>query len=164
MTATTDRIEKQILLHHSRVRVWQAISDSTHFSKWIGLCDHGEFLPGEIFTAKMAPTRFNADFAALQAPYSGLPVRMTIERMEPMSVFAFRFHPFAIDRNFDYSREPMNLVTFTLEQTEQAPAGILLTITESGFDRIPAERRATAYPVNERGWSLAIKAIEAYLL
>ena len=39
----------------------------------------------------------------------------------------------------------------------------LLTVTESGFDRIPIARRAEALRGNDRGWSGQMKAIEEYL-
>lgn len=46
---------------------------------------------------------------------------------------------------------------------DDATGGIVLTITESGFDRIPLARRTKAFAGNERGWSAQVKLIEAYL-
>jgi len=160
MTSQTDRIQKTIVLKCSLQEVWRAISEARQFSAWIGLSDHSEFAPGALFTAKMAPTKFNAEFARLQEPYDGLQVKMTIDRIQPPCLFSFRFHPFAIDPNADYSKEPMNQVTFELKEV---PSGTTVTITETGFDRIPVERRAVAYEVNERAWGLATKALESYL-
>jgi hypothetical protein len=40
----------------------------------------------------------------------------------------------------------------------------MLTVTESGFDQIPLERRAKAFSANEGGWSMQVKLIEAYLV
>jgi hypothetical protein len=39
----------------------------------------------------------------------------------------------------------------------------LLTVTESGFDGIPLERRAKAFKANEGGWSKQMGLIEKYL-
>jgi len=61
----------------------------------------------------------------------------------------------------DYSQEPSRLVVFTLEE---ADGGILLTVSESGFDRIPLDRRAKAFTANEQGWGMQVKLIEAYLV
>jgi isopenicillin-N N-acyltransferase-like protein len=160
MTSQTDRIEKKIILPCPLERVWSAISEARQFGTWMGLSDHGEFVKGTVFTAKMAPTKFNAEFAELQEPYDRLPVKMTIDRIEPPFVFSFHFHPFAIDPNADYSKEPMNQVVFELKEV---PAGTTVTMTEMGFDRIPLERRAVAYDVNNRAWGLALKALESYL-
>jgi uncharacterized protein YndB with AHSA1/START domain len=160
-TSPSDRIETTLVLPHSREKVWRAISEAQLFGEWIGLCDHGEFACGEWFTAKMAPTRFSAEFAKLQEPHRGLPVKMWIARIDPMAVFCFRFHPFAVDPHLDYSHEPMNEVAFVLQDS---PDGTRVTITESGFDQIPPDRRAQAYAINERGWSLATQALESYLI
>jgi len=74
--------------------------------------------------------------------------------MEPERLFSFRWHPFAIDRGVDYSAEPATLVAFALEEKAD---GVLLTVTESGFDRIPLDRRAKAFTANDQGWSMMVK-------
>jgi len=60
----------------------------------------------------------------------------------------------------DYSHEPTTLVAFTLEEVAD---GILLTVTESGFDRIPLARRAQAFSANEQGWTMVVTLIEKHL-
>jgi len=102
----------------------------------------------------------NPEVAKAQKKYEGLPFEITIEQMEPQRLFSFRWHPGAVDPAIDYSREPTTLVVFALEQV---PDGILLTLTESGFDGIPLERRAKAFASNEQGWSIQMTLIEAYL-
>jgi uncharacterized protein YndB with AHSA1/START domain len=70
------------------------------------------------------------------------------------------WHPSAVDRAVDYAAEPMTLVEFHLQD---APEGTLLTITESGFDRLPLERRAQAFTSNEGGWTHQLRLIARYL-
>ena len=77
-----------------------------------------------------------------------------------MRLFSFRWHPFAMEKDVDYSKEPTTLVAFELEE---APGGTMLKVTESGFDRIPLERRAKAFAANEGGWTAQMKLIEKYL-
>jgi hypothetical protein len=48
-------------------------------------------------------------------------------------------------------------------ELEEAPGGISLTITESGFDQIPLERRTEAFTSNEQGWTEQTKLIQKYL-
>ena len=84
----------------------------------------------------------------------------SVDRIEPMRLVSFRWHPFAIDPKVDYSSEPTTLITFELEEVS---GGTKLVITESGFDRIPLERRAKAFTANEQGWTEQIKLIEKYL-
>jgi len=162
MNATsTDRIEKQILLKAPLDRVWRAISDSKEFGTWFGMRFNGPFSPGARMSGVIVPTKVNPDVANAQKKYEGIPFEITIEQMEPERLFSFRWHPGAVDPNVDYSVEPTTLVVFALEQT---PDGVMLKLTESGFDRIPLERRAKAFASNEQGWSIQMTLIEAYLV
>ncbi len=84
----------------------------------------------------------------------------TSERMEPGRLLSWRWHPAPIDADVDYSAESTTLVVFELEEV----AGrTMLTVVESGFDRIPLARRADAYRMNDEGWSLQMKSIEQHL-
>lgn len=65
-----------------------------------------------------------------------------------------------MEEGVDYSKEPTTLIEFVLEE---APGGILLKISESGFDQIPLERRAKAFKANEGGWEMQTRLIEKYL-
>jgi uncharacterized protein YndB with AHSA1/START domain len=85
---------------------------------------------------------------------------ITIERIEPEKLFSFRWHPFAIDPKIDYSKEPATLVEFALKEV---PGGVMLTVTESGFEGIPLSRRADAFKANEGGWAHQMTLIEKYL-
>ena len=109
----------------------------------------------------IVPTAVNATVAEAQKPYEGIPFEITIEKMEPERLFSFRWHPGAVDPGIDYSAEPTTLVVFELEPQAE---GVLLTVTESGFDRIPLERRLKAFTANEQGWSMVVKLIEEYLV
>lgn len=160
MTTSTDRIEKKILLKDPRERVWQAVSDSGRFGTWFGVAFDGPFAEGKRLTGKIVPTKVDDEVAAMQRPYAGTPFEWMVERIEPMQRISFRWHPFAIKKDIDYSNEPMTLIVFELEE---ASGGILLTVTESGFDRIPRARRAEAFAANEGGWTKQMTLIEKYL-
>jgi uncharacterized protein YndB with AHSA1/START domain len=157
----TDRIEKKILLRAPRKRVWRALSDSTEFGTWFGVKFDGPFAPGASMRGVIVPTAVNAEVAKAQKPYEGMPFEITIERMEPEQVFSFRWHPFAVESGVDYSSEPTTLVVFALEEVAD---GVMLTVTESGFDGIPLARRAKAFTANEQGWGMVVKLIEEYLV
>jgi uncharacterized protein YndB with AHSA1/START domain len=157
---STDRIEKKILLQAPRERVWRAISDSKQFGSWFGVEFDGAFSEGARLNGKIAPTTVDANVAEMQKPYAGMPFEFVVGRIEPMRRISFRWHPFAVEPDIDYSNEPMTLIVFELEEV---PGGTLLSITESGFDRIPLERRAKAFESNEGGWEMQTKLIEKYL-
>jgi uncharacterized protein YndB with AHSA1/START domain len=160
MVTDTDRIEKKVLLKAPRERVWRAISDSREFGTWFGVLLDGPFVAGAGMTGKIVPTTVDPEVARLQQPHAGKALIISVDRIEPMRLFSFRWHPGAIDPNLDYSNEPTVLVEFVLEE---APGGTMLTITESGFDRIPLKRRAKAFAGNDAGWSHQAKLIEKFL-
>ena len=83
---------------------------------------------------------------------------MSTNRIE--NRFSFRWHPGAEEAGPDAPADQMTTVEFELTD---APGGVLLTISESGFDRIPLERRAKAFADNEGGWEMQIRLIEKYL-
>jgi len=157
----TDRIEKKILLHAPRKRVWRALADSTEFGSWFGMKFDGPFEPGARKRGVIVPTIADAEVANAQKKYEGTPCEITIEQMEPERLFSFRWHPFAIEPGIDYSAEPTTLIVFTLEEVAN---GVVLTVSESGFDQIPLARRAKAFTANEQGWGMMVKVIEKYLV
>ncbi len=157
---STDRIEKKILLRAPRKRVWRALSDSAEFGTWFGMKFDGSFTPGARVRGVISPTKVDAEVGQAQKQYEGFPFEITIEQMEAERLLSFRWHPSAVDRKVDYSAEPTTLVSFAMED---AAGGVMLTVTESGFDRIPLERRAKAFSSNERGWSMMVKVIEKYV-
>jgi uncharacterized protein YndB with AHSA1/START domain len=156
-----DRIEKKTLLRATRKRVWRALSDSAEFGSWFGVKFDGPFVSGVGIRGVIVPTTVNAEVASAQKQYEGMPFEITIEQMEPERMLSFRWHPYAVERSVDYSVEPTTLVVFILEEV---PNGVMLTVTESGFDRIPLSRRAKAFTANEQGWGMVTKLMEEYLL
>jgi uncharacterized protein YndB with AHSA1/START domain len=161
MPVSTDRIEKTIVLRAPRERVWRAISDAREFGSWFGVAFETGFAPGARMKGTVVPTTVDAEVAKMQEPYAGTQFEFSVERVEPMRLFSFRWHPFAIDPTVDYSSEPTTLVTFELEDI---PDGTLLRITESGFDRVPLARRVEAFEANEEGWTAQARLIEKYLI
>jgi uncharacterized protein YndB with AHSA1/START domain len=160
MAANTDRIEKKVLLRAPHERVWRAISDSRQFGSWFGVKFDGPFTAGTRLTGTIVGTTVDAEIAKAQKPHEGTAFEFSIDRIEPMRLFSFRWHPFAVEPGVDYSKEPTTLVVFELEEVA---GGTMLTVSESGFDQIPLERRAKAFAANEQGWAMQAKLIEKYL-
>ena len=148
MTAS-DRIQKQVFLKATQTRVWRAIATPAEFGVWFGVKLDAEFVPGHIVRGK-----FN------NPKYAALTWEMLIDRMEPERLFAFRWHPYAIDLKADYSQEEHTLVVFELQAVE---GGTELTVTESGFDKVPLARRAEAFRMNEMGWGMQMENVKAHV-
>ena len=155
--SSTDRIQKKVHLRAPRNRVWKAISDSKQFGSWFGMKVEGPFTANTTVKATIVPTTVDPEVAKEQKAFEGMPFELYIERVEPERLFTFRWHPGAAQPK---PEDPTTLVCFELED---AADGILLTVTESGFDRIPLARRAKAFADNEGGWAAQMKLIEKYL-
>ena len=136
---TTDRIEKRFQVSANRSRVWRAISDAEEFGSWFGMKLDRPFAPGATTIGRITIPK-----------YDHVTVEIVVEKVEPEGYLSYRWHPYAVDPAVDYTPEPMTLVEFRLEET---PGGTAVTITESGFDRLPASRRAEAFRMNESGWA-----------
>ena len=146
---TTDTITKKAHLRAPRSRVWRALTNPQEFGAWFGVRLAGTFAPG----------------ARLRGPithkgYEHLTMEIAIERIEPERLLSWRWHPGAVDASADYAAEPTTLVTFELEEVD---GGTMLTVVESGFDRLPAARRAEAFRMNEGGWAQQMESIGRYV-
>jgi uncharacterized protein YndB with AHSA1/START domain len=147
--SSTDRIEKEIVLKAPRPKVWRALSDAAQFGAWFGCKLEGAFAAGATMRGHMT-----------HAGYEHMTMELFVERIEPESYFSYRWHPYAVDPKDDYSDEPTTRVEFHLAD---APGGTRLHIVESGFDRVPAARRAEAFRMNTHGWEMQAKSIERYV-
>jgi uncharacterized protein YndB with AHSA1/START domain len=154
---TSDRIQKTVTLRAPKGRVWRAISNPKDFGAWFGASLAGSFVPGTKVSGKITPTTVDASVAAEQAPYAGMPIELLIERVEPDRLVQFRWHPYPV------GPEEAELTTQVSFQLEDDPEGVVLTITESGFERLPAPRSAEAYAGNERGWEKQTELIRKYV-
>lgn len=145
----SDRIEKRLELNAPVSRVWRALTDYHEFGNWFRVKLDGPFVPGQV-------SRGHITYPG----YEHVKWEAVVQAMEPETLFSYTWHPCAVDPNIDYSQEPSTLVEFRLEQT---PKGTLLTVVESGFDKIPRNRRDEAFRRNEGGWSEQMKNIEKHV-
>ena len=149
----SDRIEKRIELRAPLSRVWRALTDYREFGEWFRVKLDGPFVPGKVSRGQITYPGF--EHVKWEA---------VVEKMEPERLFSFTWpHPKSLEKADDppdYSKEPSTLVEFRLEKTAK---GTLLTVTESGFDKLPLDRRLEAFRRNEGGWAEQAKNIEAYL-
>ena len=146
---TADRIEKKILIRATRSRVWRALTDYEEFGTWFRAKLESAFVVGKRVAGRIT-----------HPGYEHVKFDVIVEKIEPEKLFSLRWHPHAVDPKVDYSKEPMTLVEFRLED---APGGTQLTVVESGFDKIPANRRDEAFRMNSGGWEAQLKNIQGHV-
>jgi uncharacterized protein YndB with AHSA1/START domain len=147
---SSDRIERKILLKAPRSQVWRALANAEAFGQWFGVALEGKrFVAGERTQGQIT-----------YPGYEHLIWDVAVERVEPERVFSFRWHPYAIEPEVDYSQESETRVQFELEDMD---GGTLLKVVESGFNNIPEARRLKAFRMDSRGWDEQMANIEAFL-
>lgn len=141
-------IEKQIEVKAPVSKVWEALTDSKQFGQWF----KAEFK--DPFTAGKTIIGMNT--------YPGYEMEMKfyVKDIKPETYFSYAWHPFPMDKTFDYSKEEPTLVEFFLEPTK---AGTLLKVKESGFNKITASRRAEAFKMHTGGWEEQLRNIKGYV-
>jgi len=144
-----NRIEKRIELKAPVSRVWRALTDHREFGEWFRVKLEGPFVPGELSLGHIT-----------YPGYEHLKWEAIVQKIEPEQLFSFTWHPYGIDPKVDYSQETPTLVEFRLEKSA---TGTLLVVTESGFDKIPSDRRAEAFRMNDGGWAEQMKNIETHV-
>ncbi|MFZ0962393.1 MAG: SRPBCC family protein [Terriglobia bacterium] len=146
---TNDRIEKHMELRAPVPRVWRALADYREFGEWFRVKLDAPFVPGQKSCGQIT-----------YPGYEHLKWEIVVQKMEPERLFSFTWHPYAIDPKIDYSQETPTLVEF---RVEKSASGTLLTLTESGFDKIPSHRRLEALRMNDGGWTEQMKNIKHHV-
>ncbi|HKR81670.1 MAG TPA: SRPBCC family protein [Candidatus Saccharimonadales bacterium] len=164
-----DKIEKHVMLHAPVSRVWQVVADAEEFGQWFGVKLDGDFKAGQTVTGTFEnlDEELIAEYqksrgmqpSAIKLP-SAHTVFCTVERIEPETYFSFRWIPYGIDAAVDPQNEPTTLVEFRLEE---APEGTHLTVTESGFEKVPEQRRERAFLMNSDGWAQQLQNIQKHV-
>jgi uncharacterized protein YndB with AHSA1/START domain len=142
-------IKKQIEIAAPVSRVWRALTDSRQFGEWFLVRMDGPFVAGQSVGGQIT-----------HPGYEHIRMEIVIQSIEPETLFSYTWHPYAIDPKTDFSQEEPTLVEFRLQATA---TGTLLTVTESGFEKIPAARRDEAFRKNDGGWAQQVRNIEAYV-
>ncbi len=146
---TAHQIERSVDLGAPVSRVWRALTDHREFGAWFGVRLDQPFRPGEVSRGKLT-----------LKGYEHVELKATVEQIEPERLFAFRWHPYAVEPGVDYDAETPTRVEFRLEPSA---AGTRLTVTESGFERLPEHRRDLAFRMNDGGWAQQLEKIRAYV-
>ncbi len=145
----TDRIEKSIDIAAPPERVWRALTDFEEFGAWFRVRLDGPFVVGELSSGQIT-----------YPGYEHVKWQARVVAMEAPTLFAFTWHPYAVDPDQDYSAEPQIRVEFRLEPASE---GTRLTVVESGFDALPADRRDEALRSNTDGWEEQMRNVKAHV-
>ena len=143
----TNDIVKSIEIAAPPDRVWAALVDRGEFGAWFRARFDGPFKEGRRIGARMTIPGFE-----------DVPWHVTVREIVPERRFAFSW-PHMDDDNRSLG-EAETTVAFELEPTE---GGTRVTVTESGFDALPAGARADARRRNEGGWEIQVRNLAQHV-
>jgi len=147
-----NKIERKTLIRAPRSRVWRALTTVPEFCKWFSAQTRAAaFQPG---------VRVDLVSTYGSGECDKQTFLMDIVDVVPEHRFSWRWHPGSIKPGEDISAEPMTLVEFSLED---AAGGTLVTVVETGFERLFADRPSRVFKQNEDGWEIQMAALERYL-
>lgn len=147
------QVQRSVSIRAPRSRVWSALSEIGQFCKWFSA---EPFDPGAVF----APGARVRMLSTHEGPCYKQEFSVDIVDMVPERTLSWRWHPGVQVPGEDLTDEPTTLVEFHLED---AADGTLVTVVESGFDRIFANRRARVFEENDGGWKFQMASLERYL-
>jgi uncharacterized protein YndB with AHSA1/START domain len=142
-------IENQIEIQAPIGMVWDALTNASKFGQWFKVSLESDFIAGQ--TTK--GTNLSKGFE--------MKIEFFIKEIKPKTYFSYKWHPYPMDQTFDYSKEEPTLVEFFLEPNQ---AGTLLKVRESGFNKVNASRRATAFKMHTGGWEAQLNNVKGFVL
>jgi uncharacterized protein YndB with AHSA1/START domain len=142
------RIERSALIRAPRARVWRAIADVAEFSTWFLVNADGPFTPG----ARVHMVTTHPD-------YAGLGFDIVVGDVVPEERLSWKWQPGVTDEDTDLANEPWTQVEFHLADED---GGTRVTLTESGFEQLPAARRTRVFHEQEQGWEEQLRNVSRY--
>jgi uncharacterized protein YndB with AHSA1/START domain len=134
-----DEVRRELVVEAPPERVWRAITQAEELVRWFpDKIAEVDLRPGGAIRIEWRDGEFDDG---------------TIDVVEKPSRLAFRWHGAGFD-------SPETLVEFTLEAVA---GGTRIVVVESGFSRVRAEKRATAWQDNDGGWAKELGELKAYL-
>lgn len=146
----SDSIERMVELNAPIEKVWKALTDYKEFGTWFRLNLHGPFQTGKVTTGEVT-----------YPGYEGLPFWARVELIEEPNRFSFVW-PFdeTVAPDDPDIQNKVTLVEFTLEPRGK---GTRVSVRESGFDKLPENKRLQVFRDNKSGWDAQMENIKSYV-
>jgi len=143
----SDTIEREITISAPLERVWDLITQPEHVGAWFG--DAGaeiDLRPGGALTLRWE------EYGTVHG---------RIERLEPMTLFSYRWAPYKDPGGDEPVDGNSTLIEFMLSETGE---GTRLRVVESGFSSLDAtpERQQELRQGNVDGWAIELGHLEEH--
>lgn len=144
ITTSENEITAKFTTRASAQRVWASLTTKDGWEAWFSDRVESDFVVG----------------SPLEMYFEGEgTVTATVTEREELKCFAYRWHPGESGEKLAMHPDEQTTVRFTLVEIN---GQVELTMTEFGFERIPADRRPKAFADNQGGWKYMIEQFEAW--
>ena len=143
-------IEESIKIEVGISKIWQALVDYKKFEVWFDVKLNSPFIIGKRISGYSTAAKFK-----------DIRLEFVVKEIKFEKLFSYKWHPYAINPEVDYSKEESTLVEFELKELPFKKVSLL--VRESGFENLPEYRKVEAYNANSDGWRKQLKNIELYL-
>lgn len=137
-----DKIERQITINASKEQVYNAIADPSQITSW--------------FPDGIEGTLEEGDEPVLNFGEHGK-TQILVVATKPHDYFAYRWVPGGNQFTGDIKEAKTTLVEFKLTETDGTTT---LTMTESGFTKLPVEMAEPSFKQNTDGWVYMLGRLE----
>jgi uncharacterized protein YndB with AHSA1/START domain len=141
-TKATFAVERSIRIEAPCERVWQALTDPEQLEKW--------FSPGT--QHGLTALEVGGRFFVRDAETGTEKYAQVIDGIDPLHRLVLRSMP-----------EPPATVDITTYTLQEEQGGIRLTITNSGYELVPAEIRGNAMEQNAFGFGMVLENLKAHI-
>lgn len=148
----TDSIIRSVDIAAPVEKVWDALTDYKKFGTWFRVALDQPFVVGGASTGHMT-----------YPGYEDFRWEARVVAIEPMTRFAYEWPATGGDKALMDSGAPVPEWTLCEFLLEPIATGTRLTVTESGFDKVPEPRRSSVMRSNEGGWTQQVKNISDYV-
>ena len=140
-----DIIKREITINATKERIYEAIANPEQVVLWFPETLEGDYKPGD------RPIFGFGEHGKNQ---------VYIVEAKPYEYFAYRWVPGANHFLGDVLTVPNTLVEFRID--EAADKSCKVTLTESGFSKLPTELMESAYKQNSGGWDFMLDRLTKY--
>ena len=137
-----DKIEREIIIKAPKEQVYEAMTNAEQITSWFP-----DAVEGTIDTGEQPIFVFNGHGKA----------QTYIETMQPHDYFAYRWIPGGSDFVGDARTVPNTLVEFHIKEADGISK---VTMTESGFAKLPSLVAQKSFDMNSGGWEFMCARLE----
>jgi uncharacterized protein YndB with AHSA1/START domain len=137
-----DKIERQITINAAKQQVYEAIADPSKITSWFP-----DSIEGKLDEGEQPILNFGEHGKT----------KILVVATKPHDYFAYRWVPGTNNFTGDVRETSTTLVEFKITEANGVST---LTMTESGFAKLPAEMAKASFEQNSGGWGFMLGRLE----